>query len=90
MAFPSLVVGNMAQNKGLSDAAVMEQLKMLDTEPMEGAAEPPADEAKPVQEEKDAGSAAPTLEAPPALEEEPDPMKAMQEALAKDAKKAKP
>ncbi|HEX5697309.1 MAG TPA: TRAP transporter large permease subunit, partial [Rhodoferax sp.] len=36
MTFPSLVVGNMSKDKGLSDAAVMEQLQMLDTEPMDG------------------------------------------------------
>ncbi|HSO45847.1 MAG TPA: TRAP transporter large permease subunit, partial [Rhodoferax sp.] len=84
MTFPSLVVGNMAKDKGLSDAAVMEQLQMLDTEPMDGADDPPSDEAQP------ADTTAPTLNAPPAQEEEPDPMKAMQEALSKDAKKTKP
>jgi TRAP-type mannitol/chloroaromatic compound transport system permease large subunit len=84
MVFPSLVVGNMSKDKGLSDAAVMEQLQMLDTEPMEGADEPPADEAIPED------SAAPALDAPPALDEAVDPMQAMQEAIAKDAKKAKP
>lgn len=84
MAFPSLVVGNMAKDKGLSDAAVMEQLQMLDAEPMDGADQPPADATTPAE------GAAPALEAPPALEEEADPMKAMQEAIAKDAKKAKP
>jgi len=84
MTFPSLVVGNMAKDKGLSDAAVMEQLQMLDTEPMDGDDEPPAEEATP------AGNAAPALEAPPALDEEPDPMAAMQDAIAKDGKKAKP
>jgi TRAP-type mannitol/chloroaromatic compound transport system permease large subunit len=84
MVFPSLVVGNMSKDKGLSDAAVMEQLQMLDAEPMEGADEPPADEAKPED------SAAPALDAPPALDEAGDPMQAMQEAIAKDAKKAKP
>ncbi|MCF8159694.1 MAG: TRAP transporter large permease subunit [Polaromonas sp.] len=90
MVFPSLVVGNMSKDKGLSDAAVMEQLQMLDTESMEGADEPPADEAKPAQEAKSTDGAAPTLEPPPALEEEEDPMKAMQDAIARDAKKAKP
>jgi len=90
MAFPYLVVGNMATDKGLSDAAVMEQLQMLDTQPMDGAEESLADEATPADEAKPIGNAAPTLEAPPALEEEPDPMAAMQEAIAKDAKKAKP
>jgi hypothetical protein len=84
MVFPSLVVGNMSKDKGLSDAAVMEQLQMLDAEPMEGADAPPADEAKPED------SAAPALDAPPALDEAGDPMQAMQEAIAKDAKKAKP
>jgi TRAP-type mannitol/chloroaromatic compound transport system permease large subunit len=84
MVFPSLVVGNMAKDKGLSDAAVMEQLQMLNPEPMEGADEPPAEDAAP------ADSAAPALEPPPAPDEAADPMQAMQDAIAKDAKKAKP
>jgi TRAP-type mannitol/chloroaromatic compound transport system permease large subunit len=83
MVFPSLVVGNMSKDKGLSDAAVMEQLQMQDAEPLTDT-EPPADTGAATD------STAPALEAPPALEQEEDPMKAMQEALAKDAKKAKP
>ena len=86
MVFPSLVVGNMSTDKGLSDAAVMEQLQMLDSggSDMDDAEAPPAEDAPP------ADSAAPALEAPPASEDAGDPMKAMQEALAKDANKAKP
>jgi hypothetical protein len=57
---------------------------------MDGAEESLADEATPPDEAKPIGNAAPPLEAPPALEEHPDPMAAMQEAIAKDAKKAKP
>ena len=86
MVFPSLVVGNMSTDKGLSDAAVMEQLQMLDSggSDMDGAETPPAEDAPP------ADSAAPALEAPPVSEDAGDPMKAMQDALAKDASKAKP
>ena len=83
MAFPSLVVGNMAKDKGLSDAAVMEQLQMLDSEPAN-------DATTPAENEPPAGSNSSGLEAPPAPAQEDDPMKAMQEAIAKDAKKAKP
>ena len=87
MIFPSLVVGNMAKDNGLSDAAVMEQLQMHDAEPMTDTeqSEPPAD-----SETAPDSNAPATLEAPPTLEDETDPMKAMQEAIAKDAKKAKP
>ncbi|MCM2341308.1 TRAP transporter large permease subunit [Rhodoferax sp.] len=87
MIFPSLVVGNMSKDKGLSDAAVMEQLQMHDAEPMTDTeqTEPPAD-----SETTTDSNAPAALEAPPALEEDIDPMKAMQEAIAKDAKKAKP
>ena len=86
MVFPSLVVGNMSTDKGLSDAAVMEQLQMLDSggSDMDGAETPPAEDAPP------ADSAAPALEAPPVSDDAGDPMKAMQDALAKDASKAKP
>jgi len=59
-------------------------LQMLDAEPMERADEPPAAEANPED------SAATALDAPPALDEAGAPMQAMQEAIAKDAKKAKP
>jgi TRAP-type mannitol/chloroaromatic compound transport system permease large subunit len=87
MIFPSLVVGNMSKDKGLSDAAVMEQLQMHDAEPLTDTeqTEPPAD-----SETTTDSNAPAALEAPPALEEDIDPMKAMQEAIAKDAKKAKP
>ena len=84
MIFPSLVVGNMSKDKGLSDAAVMEQLQMHDAEPMIDT-EPPAENTEPAPD-----SSSPPLETPPAMEEEIDPMKAMQDAMAKDAKKAKP
>ncbi|MCM2296888.1 TRAP transporter large permease subunit [Rhodoferax sp.] len=87
MTFPSLVVGNMSKDKGLSDAAVMEQLQMHDVEPLTETeqTEPPEDSGT-----ANDSNAPAALEAPPALEEEIDPMKAMQEAIAKDAKKAKP
>ena len=83
MVFPSLVVGNMSKDKGLSDAAVMEQLQMPDPEPMDDAAAPAGTEPA-------AGSDTPALEAPPAPAQQDDPMKAMQDALAEEAKKAKP
>ena len=87
MVFPALVVGNMSKDKGLSDAAVMEQLQMHDVEPLTETeqTEPPDDSGTATDSNTPAA-----LEAPPALEEEIDPMKAMQEAIAKDAKKAKP
>ncbi|HEX5698063.1 MAG TPA: TRAP transporter large permease subunit, partial [Rhodoferax sp.] len=84
MAFPSMVVGNMSKDKGLSDAAVMEQLQMLDAQPMDGMEEEPADAGQ------ETDSPAPALEAPAMPVQEEDPMKAMQEAIARDAKKAKP
>jgi hypothetical protein len=87
MIFPSLVVGNMSKDKGLSDAAVMEQLQMHDAEPLTDTeqTEPPAD-----SETTTDSNAPAALEAPPALEEDIDPMKAMQEAIAKPPKKPKP
>ena len=83
MAFPSLVVGNMAKDKGLSDAAVMEQLQMQDAEPTD-------DAATPTENESASGTNSSGLDAPPAPAQEDDPMKAMQDAIAKDAKKTKP
>lgn len=83
MAFPYLVVGNMSKDKGLSDAAVMEQLQMLNAEPMTDD-EPPEDTGATTD------SAAPDVQEPPASGDELDPMKAMQEAMDRDAKKTKP
>jgi TRAP-type mannitol/chloroaromatic compound transport system permease large subunit len=80
MAFPSLVVGNMAQKQGMSDAAVMEMLQMPDAEPSDEPQVPTGTEPAP-------GS---SIEAPAAPTAEIDPMKAMQDALAEEAKKAKP
>jgi TRAP-type mannitol/chloroaromatic compound transport system permease large subunit len=80
MAFPSLVVGNMAQKQGMSDAAVMEMLQMPDAEPSDEPQVPTGTEPAP-------GS---NIEAPAAPTAEIDPMKAMQDALAEEAKKAKP
>ncbi len=80
MVFPSLVVGNMSKEKGLSDAAVMEQLQMPESDPMTDAEVPTGTEPTP-------GSG---TDAPAAPEAENDPMKAMQDALAEEAKKAKP
>jgi len=87
MTFPSLVVGNMSKDRGLSDAAVMEQLQLHDMEPLTDTeqTEPPANSDTATD-----SNAPAVLETPPVLEEEIDPMKAMQEAIAKDAKKAKP
>jgi hypothetical protein len=90
MVFPSLVVGNMAKDKGLSDAAVMEQLQMLNADTPYGDDEPTADDAPAADPLKPSPDEPPPPDEPPTLDEEPDPMKAMQDALARDAKKAKP
>ncbi|MBU4114858.1 MAG: hypothetical protein KKD09_16555, partial [Gammaproteobacteria bacterium] len=83
MVFPKLVVGDMSNDKGLSKAAVMDllQTQMDDawTEPA-----PPADAGQP------ADSLPPALEAPQTPTQDVDPMKAIEDALARDAEKAKP
>lgn len=76
MVFPKLVTGDLTVEKGLSNADVMEQLQMQmqDMQPAEDPVMP----------------GAPADAAAPAAPAEDDPMKAMLEAVAKDAKKAKP
>ncbi len=88
MAYPQLVSGNISKVKGLSEAEVLEQLEapmMLDDQERE-------EDAGDAQGETDTAGepGAMKLEAPPPLErdgeEEEDPMKAMQDALARDRK----
>jgi len=87
ITFPKLVVGDLSAEKGLSDSAVMEQLQMLDERPADEAEEPaaPAD-GMPATE----GTAPAASDPQGAAPTEDDPMKAMLEAVAKDAKKGKP
>src|SRR3990167_2101327 len=82
MVFPYLVVGNMSKDKGLSNAAVMDILEMHDA--------PLTDPGAPPSEAQPAGDAAPALDVQETPMQEVDPMKAIEDALAKDAKKAKP
>ncbi len=78
MTFPNLVTGNISKVKGLSDAEVMQQLDISNMEDEE------APSTDPAEDDEDA----PKLEAPAPLEgkNDDDPMKAMQDALAKDRK----
>ncbi|PJB44020.1 MAG: C4-dicarboxylate ABC transporter [Comamonadaceae bacterium CG_4_9_14_3_um_filter_60_33] len=91
IVFPKLVVGDLSVDKGLSDAAVMDLLRMPDEQqPTDEAAEPgtPTDATQP-----DSGAvptAEPQGEPQGAIPADDDPMKAMLEAVAKDAKKATP
>ena len=91
IVFPKLVVGDLSVDKGLSDAAVMDLLRMPDEQqPTDEAAEPgtPTDATQP-----DSGAvptAEPQAEPQGAIPADDDPMKAMLEAVAKDAKKATP
>jgi len=82
MAFPGLVSGNISQVKGLSDAEVMQQLDITTMEADQDAASggDPADAD---------GKDEPKLEAAPldSKAEEDDPMKAMEDALAREKKK---
>ena len=88
MAFPQLVSGNISQAKGLSDSEVMQQLDISNEEAAQDPAageEPGADESQ----EEGAEAGAPRLEAAPLerKDEEDDPMKAMQDALAREKNK---
>ncbi len=81
MAFPNLVSGNISQVEGLSAAEVMQQLDISNVEPEE---EAPADADK-----DDTGPAADKLKAAPMDDNkaDEDPMKAMEESMARERKK---
>ena len=90
MAYPQLVSGNISKVKGLSEAEVLRQLEipMLDEE--EPDAQAGDEEAAGAAEAEEESADSVELEAPPPLENgdaaEEDPMKAMQDALAREKK----
>jgi len=88
MAYPQLVSGNISKIKSLSDAEVLEQLDIPTLAEEEEAAAQEAAEAD--APDADAEDNEAELDAPPPLEDsgaaEDDPMKAMQDSLARDRK----
>ncbi len=78
MIYPSLVTGSIVKEKSLSNSEIMDILRMPEPEPVPVEPEMPGSEAAPAENEAEAPAA-----------EAIDPMKAMQEALARSAKPAR-
>lgn len=82
MIFPKLVVGDMTQEKGLSKGAVMDLLQSQMDEAW-------TDPAPPDDVGQQLDSSPPALEAPQAPTQDADPMKAIEDAVARDAATSK-